>query len=682
MPFGLTNAPATFQAYIDDCLRPYIDNFTVCYLDNILMYSTKEDDHEDHVRKVLERLPEFGSYCKAEKCQFGLSEVGFLGFIINSEGVGMESDRISTIEDWPTPKSVRDVQVLFGFTNFYGMFIRKYAQVTTHISNLPKTTGSRKWEWTRDAELAFRKLKKAFTEAPIHQHFDPTKPIILQTDACGFAMAGILNQYDRFRTLRPVNFYSPRCSPAKQNYDTYDRELLAIVETMKQWRHYLDGANHKVLIQCDQKNLEYFQTSKVLSRRQARWAEILSSYDFVIEYLKGKKNPADGLSRRPDYEIGYEIPTAQLLATLATNITVEPYDDLLPAIKAAQETDSLVIGMKSRINDTSSIGNLHAKTGEQWRRVAGALTYEGRIYIPEALQTKVISLFHDNPESGHFGALKNAELVSRDFYWPAMDTTVRKYVAGCELCHRIKAPRHARHGLNMPQQPPSQPWEGVTMDFVTDLPESTTSGYTGILVVVDRLTKMVIYLPCRKDIDSPELARMFFEQVICKHGVPDSIVTDRGKEFTSRFWDRVCSHLSINHRLLTAFHPQNDGQRERQNQTMEQYLRAFCNYEQDNWVALLPLAEFAYNISFHHLTRMTPFWANYHYNPTMQFKPPKEPIFRSRIQADTWAEGLEKTHRLLRENSEEAQARQSKYAGGKDVTFKVGEKVWLSTRHF
>jgi len=195
---------------------------------------------------------------------------------------------------------------------------------------------------------------------------------------------------------------------------------------MKQWRHYLEGANHKVLIQCDHKNLEYFQISKVLSRRQARWAEILSSYDFVIEHLEGKKNPADGPSRRPDYEIGYERPTAQLLATLATNITVEPYDDLLPAIKAAQETDSLVIGMKSRINDTSSIGNLDAKTGEQWRRVAGALTYEGRIYVPEALQSKVISLFHDNPESGHFGALKTAELVSRDFYWPAMDTTVRK----------------------------------------------------------------------------------------------------------------------------------------------------------------------------------------------------------------------------------------------------------------
>jgi len=118
MPFGLTNAPTSFQGYIDDYLQPYIDDFTVCYLDDILIYLTNEKEHEEHVRKVLERLREFGRYCKAEKCEFRVSEIGFLGFVINSEGIGMESDRISAIEDWPTLKSVRDVQVLLGFANF------------------------------------------------------------------------------------------------------------------------------------------------------------------------------------------------------------------------------------------------------------------------------------------------------------------------------------------------------------------------------------------------------------------------------------------------------------------------------------------------------------------------------------------------------------------------------------
>jgi len=115
---------------------------------------------------------------------------------------------------------------------------------------------------------------------------------------------------------------------------------------------------------------------------------------------------------------------------------------------------------------------------------------------------------------------------------------------------------------------------------------------------------MAIYLPCRKDIDSPELSRLVFEHVLWKHGVPYNIVTDRGKEFTSRFWTPVCSHMSIDHRLSTAFHPQSNGQMEQQNQTFEQYLRAFCNYKQDDWQELLPLAEFAYNNSVHALGQL------------------------------------------------------------------------------
>jgi len=235
----------------------------------------------------------------------------------------------------------------------------------------------------------------------------------------------------------------------------------------------------------------------------------------------------------------------------------------------------------------------------------------------------------------------------------------------------------------MPLKIPSWPWEGVTMNFVTDLPESMASGYTGILIIVDGQTKMAIYLPCRKDIDSPELARLFCLNVICMRGVPDNIVTDRGTQFTTRFCTRVCSHLSTDHPLSTAFHPQTDGETQRQNQTMQQYLRAFCNYEQVNWVELLQLAEFTYNNEIHASTRMTPFSGNYHYHPVMQFKAPKQPSsLKSEIQADTFAAGLEETHQTLRKNLQEVQARQTKYAGGKVVVFEVADKVWPSTWHF
>jgi len=244
MPFGLTNSPATIQSYIDDCLHPYIDNFAVCCLENILIYSANENEHEERRRQVLQRLQEFGLYCKDAKCPFGVLEVGFLGFAITPDGVGMESDRISTIEDWMTPKSVRDVQVLLGFTNFYRRFIRKYAKVTLPLTELlkkpdtsprgKKGTYPAKWEWTWQAEVELRKLKRTCPEAPILQHLDPAKPIIPQTDASGFAIAGLLNQYNVFGVLRHVNFYYWKCSSAEQNYDTYERELFAIVETLNQ----------------------------------------------------------------------------------------------------------------------------------------------------------------------------------------------------------------------------------------------------------------------------------------------------------------------------------------------------------------------------------------------------------------------------------------------------------------
>jgi len=392
-----------------------------------------------------------------------------------------------------------------------------------------KGAHSAKWEWTRQAELAFRKLKRTFTEAPILQYSDHATPIILQMATSGFTVPGILNQNDGFGVFRPVNFYSRKCSSAEHNYDTYDLELLAIVGTLKQWHYYLEGANHQVSFRCDHKNPEYFETSNVLSRRQPRWSETLSAYDFVIEHLEGSKNTADGPSRRPNYEIGYQRPVSRLLAI----VSVEPYDNLMPAIMTVQASDLLAADIFAKLVDRPVADATDTVEEEsQWTVVAGPLTYEGRLYIPAInhLRGKVITLFHDNPESGYFGALKTTEVVSRDFYWSAMDSHVCKHVSSCEVCHQIKAPRHIRHRINMPLETPSGPLEGVTMDSITYLPESTALGYTGILVIVDQLTKMAIYLPRRKDIDSPELAWLFFELCICKHGAPDIIVTDRGTQ--------------------------------------------------------------------------------------------------------------------------------------------------------
>ena len=261
------------------------------------------------------------------------------------------------------------------------------------------------------------------------QHFDPENPIILQTDASRFAIAGIVNQYDGFGVLRPVSFYSRKCSPAEQNYDTYDRELLAIVESFKHWRHYLEGARHQVLVHCNHKNLEYFLTSKTLSRRQACWAETLSSYNFAIEHLEGAKNSADGPNRRPDYEQGYEQPVGQLLgkgratlaATLKTLSEMLVEESLFADIRKAQKDDQMAI-------DVRAVMQLQSEETSEWQVSDGNLTFRRRIYVPngETLRTRVITIAHDALESGHFGILRTAERLSRDFYWLSLDQDIQK----------------------------------------------------------------------------------------------------------------------------------------------------------------------------------------------------------------------------------------------------------------
>jgi hypothetical protein len=182
------------------------------------------------------------------------------------------------------------------------------------------------------------------------QHFDAAKPITLSTDASDFVIAGTLNQFDGFSILRSSSFYSRKCTPAEQNYDTYDRELLAIVASMKQWKHHLKGARYKILIQCDHKNLKYFQTTKVLS-----------AYNFTIEHLDGTMNPADRPSRRPNYEEGYEQPSARLLATstsyqylFANVVETKPIDkDLFAEIIEAQQTDKVATELLGKLNRRS-----------------------------------------------------------------------------------------------------------------------------------------------------------------------------------------------------------------------------------------------------------------------------------------------------------------------------------------
>ena len=228
--------------------------------------------------------------------------------------------------------------------------------------------------------------------------------------------------------------------------------------------------------------------------------------------------------------------------------------------------------------------------------------------------------------------------------------TIKRYVKNCDTCQRSKAVRHAPYGLLQPNEVPDQPWRSIAMDFITDLPKS--DGYDTKLVVIDRLTKMSHFIPCKRDLDARQFATLFMQNIVRLHGIPRDIIIDRGSLFTSGLWKQITEKLGIERRLSTAFHPQTDGQTERTNAILEQYLRAYINYQQDNWNEYLPLAEFAYTNGYQETIKTTPFYANYGRNPEHQL------MNHMITEKETSAGDIEQLHQTLREEMKTAQLKQ------------------------
>jgi hypothetical protein len=520
-------------------------------------------------------------------------------------------------------------------------------------------------------------------------------------------------------------------TPAERNYDTHDGELLAVVEAFKHWRHYLEGATHEVTLFTDHHNLEGFMTTKTLSRRQARWAEWLASFHFTITHRPGRSNPADGPSRRPDYEpaegsaddagsderilrelqqrLGLapregaephqtkpsEHRPAQIAKMAAPARTTVPGQNMIPHRGKDEEHPAM-----RRIQDAS-------QTDEQAKRIRQALQgpaenrpswaarwmeasdqtlrYEDRLYVPAGTRLEVLKACHDDPLAGHFGFTRTLDLVTREFWWPQLRKTVKDYCRTCLTCARIKPTRHARHGELQPLPIPEDTWEDLAMDFITELPPSTLNGriYDSILVVVCRLSKMAHFIPSRGDLDAPGLAETFHREIVRLHGPPKSIVTDRGVLFTSTYWSTFAQCLGSRRLLSTAFHPQTDGQTERMNQVLEQYLRAYMNYEQDNWATLLADAEFAYNNSRQESTGMAPFQLVY--GKVIPHAPGAKGIDLAGLSEQALADWRprESTLERARQNMSRAQGyqRTAYNKKHKPKEYKIGDQVILDTRN-
>ena len=410
--------------------------------------------------------------------------------------------------------------------------------------------------------------------------------------------------------------------PAETRYPIHHKEMLAIVCALKEWRHYLHGAQFKVRILTDHKSLIHFDTQPKLSERQARWNEFMSEFgnNIVIEYQEGKKNVvADALSRRSDHATTDSTSIINDTTVMNDDISLQTMSiittSLSSQISDGYQTDDfckqILVGNVSVLNKTNSKSRSNVKRFT----IRDTLIYydRKRVYIPDiiSLKTIIISEHHDGKLSGHIGYQKTYDSITRYYYWPNMYVDIKLYVRSCLVCQRTKASNRKPMGLLHPLPIPTRRWQCVTMDFIVQLPK-TVDGHDAIFVVVDKLSKRAYFIATTTTATAPDTALLFFTNVIKNgHGIPEIIVSDRDSKFTSLFWKSLWSLLGTTLAMSTAFHPETDGQTENMNRTLEQMLRVFTNKEQNNWDTLLPYCEMAYNNSKHISTGYSPFYLNY-----------------------------------------------------------------------
>jgi len=443
MGFGLTNAPATFQSLMNNVLQPYLRKFVVVFLDDILIFSKSWEEHLQHIRTVLDAMRSNQLFCKSSKCEFGASDVLFLGHRIDGRSLSPDPSKIRAVQDWPAPSSVKEVRQFLGFANYFRRFISHYSDISAPLEEL--TGKYSRFCWSDACQRSFEALRSALLCAPILCLADISKPFRVETDASDFAIAGILSQQADDSQWHPVAYTSRKLSSAERNYTATERETLAVVHALKVWRVYLFDEFEVI---TDNLAVSYLRTKPNLTKREARWVEFLADFHFMVRHRPGAHNIADSLSRRPDLidlrpddvEFTSEIQSLEYVTS------IDP--ELVKAISAGYQMDKMFAPIIERMK-ASADDNLHERYS--FDQNSGHLFLRdidhNRLCIPVGpLRLKILQEHHDCLSAGHPGRDRTYSRLARRFYWPRMSIDTKAFVQSCDTCQRVKGGQ-SRTGL-------------------------------------------------------------------------------------------------------------------------------------------------------------------------------------------------------------------------------------------
>ena len=565
--------------------KPYLDKFVIVFIDDILIYSRTKEEHEIHLKMILELLKKEELYAKFSKCEFWIRTVQFLGHVIDSQGIHVDPAKIEAIKNWEAPKTPTEVRQFLGLAGYYRRFIENFSRIAQPLTLL--TQKDRKFVWDDQQEKAFQLLKEKLCSAPILALPEGTDDFVVYCDASRLGMGCVLMQRGKV-----IAYASRQLKVHEKNYTTHDLELGAVVFALKIWRHYLYGT--KCIIFTDHKSLQHIFNQKDLNMRQRRWLELFSDYDCEIRYHPGKANiVADALSRKERVK---PRRVRALSMTIHTHLISQIREAQLEALKKDNFKGEALRGMEKQF-----------VVGPD-----GTRYFSDRIWIPcyGNLRDLVMEESHKSRYSIHPGSDKMYHGLKELYWWPNMKADIATYVSKCLTCSKVKAEHQKPSGLLQQPEIPQWKWECIAMDFITKLPR-TANGCDTIWVIVDRLTKSAHFLPISETDKTSKLAEIYIKEVVSRHGIPISIISDRDSHFTSRFWQSLQKSLGTRLDMSTAYHPQTDGQSERTIQTLEDMLRACVIDFGNGWEKHLPLCEFSYNNSYHTSIKAAPFEALY-----------------------------------------------------------------------
>ncbi|CAL1401302.1 unnamed protein product [Linum trigynum] len=387
MPFGLTNAPTTFCTLMNQVCEPFLDQFVVVYLDDIVVYSKTLDEHAEHLRQVFQVLRDNELYVKREKCLFEATEVPFLGHIIGGGNLKMDGAKVQAIQEWEPPTKVPELRLFLVLANYYRRFIKGYSNIASSLTDLLKK--NKAWDWSERCQEAFEALKTAVMKEPVLVLPNPMLAYEVQTDASDFAIGGVLMQDGH-----PIAFEIRKLSETERRYTVQEKEMTAVVHCLRTWRHYLLGSNF--VVKTDNVATSYFLTQKKLTPKQAKWQDFLAEFDFVLEYNPGKENfVADALSRK----------------SAAASIS-QPMFPLKERIVEGLGHDPFAKTIAEYIKQ--------GKTRRFWMKDGLIMTKRERVFVPRwaNLRKEIMKDFHDSKWAGHPGIERTQALIEEAYFWP------------------------------------------------------------------------------------------------------------------------------------------------------------------------------------------------------------------------------------------------------------------------